>query len=97
VQIKMKKTAASMPPASGLRPGPDETLWEHFHRRDIDLWRAQTADQTRHRVRSFEVFTLASDRKRPRARRRAGGRPRIAAERRPSPCARAWNSGRTMR
>ena len=25
----------------GPRPGPNETLWEYFHRRDLDLWGAR--------------------------------------------------------
>src|SRR4029079_7769786 len=25
----------------GPRPGPQETLWEYFHRRDLDLWGAR--------------------------------------------------------
>jgi tetratricopeptide (TPR) repeat protein len=38
-QIKTALVAAlDAAGVQGPRPGPDETLWEYFHRRDVDLW-----------------------------------------------------------
>jgi tetratricopeptide (TPR) repeat protein len=41
-QIKAALTAAlDAAGVQGPRPGPDETLWEYFHRHDVDLWGAR--------------------------------------------------------